>query len=851
MHRSSFLTKIITIVAIWGGMQIFFWLLGVDSVAAATLSEYVQDKIYIYNSILNGLYLLIWPALALAGFALDNSMVYGSLFGLDAPLFLIWNIIKNIANFVLWFMVLFEILKNFFTTGESGKKAFEVIKKALIAGVLIQASWFLMWAIIDISTIATYSIGGMPIAILGWEDNQCKALGDIKTLPIGTKVDFTASNQDYSIDNGFQYYYYINKPWSDPDKTYFSPCEFYNDRWVIGQKFWGEVDGIEYLPNYCILPGNQFAYFTTQIGSDSTIVTSVLWWPQPQTFTNAQYKQNLNSIKIATWWLSDPTKRSEWLSGSLIFDARTGAKSEAFSATPGIYLLNATGQAFANTFGQAPMLKDIIAKAEWFVGVLITLYKSVLNFVSFNTGSSSTDTFILFLEALLKVWFGLALLIPLILLSVALVIRVGYIWMFIALSPIIALKIAFDDNETMKWIRSSIPIINKELGDILRIIFAPVLITFAVSFCLVFMTALITSINNQPSNNPSQCLGDNIKVFESMHIQTSVPVDGLNKTYQIAGIAELQQSAFGVNVTGPQRDIFGWVLINLFGVAIVWLLLMTVIETVFKGTPVEGWKLKETAGKMLWSVPFIPIPTAGWWWTGVWAWTLAQGLQDKAADINRNLNPSNLDEILGRNKKKTRTETTSTTTATTNTTANTINTIGATNTATVASAAAIWWLWSTIDISNIDVLKNNTEAKKLTTNDISKAVVTDNDFYWKYTAEVNKLDDVKKKERWDKDAEWINTNTALFSQDEFKTILSRKNDDLAKRLTPQADRSKINLMGNKESVLVFNHDNGTYTFEEIKADEKVWWYEPLIIKSPTTDWSKDIKDLHPSKTSTS
>jgi len=30
-------------------------------------------------------------------------------------------------------MVLFEILKNFFTTGEQGKKAFEVIKKALIA----------------------------------------------------------------------------------------------------------------------------------------------------------------------------------------------------------------------------------------------------------------------------------------------------------------------------------------------------------------------------------------------------------------------------------------------------------------------------------------------------------------------------------------------------------------------------------------------------------------------------------------------------------------------------------------------------------------------------------------------
>jgi hypothetical protein len=87
-----------------------------------------------------------------------------------------------------------------------------VIKKALIAGVLIQSSWFLMGAIIDISTVTTYSVGGIPIAILGGTDNQCKALGDIKTLPIGTKVDFTASNQNNSIDNGFQYYYYINKP---------------------------------------------------------------------------------------------------------------------------------------------------------------------------------------------------------------------------------------------------------------------------------------------------------------------------------------------------------------------------------------------------------------------------------------------------------------------------------------------------------------------------------------------------------------------------------------------------------------------------------------------------------------
>jgi hypothetical protein len=35
----------------------------------------------------------------------------------------------------------------------------KIIKKTLIAGILIQMSWFLVAAVIDVSTILTYSIG--------------------------------------------------------------------------------------------------------------------------------------------------------------------------------------------------------------------------------------------------------------------------------------------------------------------------------------------------------------------------------------------------------------------------------------------------------------------------------------------------------------------------------------------------------------------------------------------------------------------------------------------------------------------------------------------------------------------
>ncbi|HCY21330.1 TPA: hypothetical protein DIC40_05820 [Patescibacteria group bacterium] len=62
------------------------------------------------------IYIVIWPMLFLAGIALDNSMVYGSFFHMDAPLWFFWNMTKNFANFALGFIVLFAILKGIFSS---------------------------------------------------------------------------------------------------------------------------------------------------------------------------------------------------------------------------------------------------------------------------------------------------------------------------------------------------------------------------------------------------------------------------------------------------------------------------------------------------------------------------------------------------------------------------------------------------------------------------------------------------------------------------------------------------------------------------------------------------------------
>ena len=55
----------------------------------------------ILNIVLKMIYLLLWPLLVVAGLALDNTLVYASIFHLDAPLWKFWNMMKNFANFTL------------------------------------------------------------------------------------------------------------------------------------------------------------------------------------------------------------------------------------------------------------------------------------------------------------------------------------------------------------------------------------------------------------------------------------------------------------------------------------------------------------------------------------------------------------------------------------------------------------------------------------------------------------------------------------------------------------------------------------------------------------------------------
>ena len=111
------------------------------------------------------LYVLIYPILIVAWKLVDNSLVYWEIFWFDAILRNLWVIIRNIANFWLWWIFMYKIFE-FLITGQKTESMKKLLIWALIAWIWIQASWFIMAVLIDASTIATYSIGWLPTKLL-------------------------------------------------------------------------------------------------------------------------------------------------------------------------------------------------------------------------------------------------------------------------------------------------------------------------------------------------------------------------------------------------------------------------------------------------------------------------------------------------------------------------------------------------------------------------------------------------------------------------------------------------------------------------------------------------------------
>ena len=86
---------------------------------------------------------------------LTNNWVYGEVLWIDVLLWKYWNIVKNMANFCLWFYLVYVIFK--WLIGQWKENIMNNLKsvllRILVAWIWVQASWFLTSVVIDLSTI--------------------------------------------------------------------------------------------------------------------------------------------------------------------------------------------------------------------------------------------------------------------------------------------------------------------------------------------------------------------------------------------------------------------------------------------------------------------------------------------------------------------------------------------------------------------------------------------------------------------------------------------------------------------------------------------------------------------------
>ena len=107
---------------------------------------------------------ILWLPFAIIAWKLfTNDLVYGSWFNIDSMLWNVWNFSRTLANYIIWFIFIISILlfllwrlKNIFST----------LWKLVVATILVNASWFILAVIIDISTILLVAVGSLPMHLM-------------------------------------------------------------------------------------------------------------------------------------------------------------------------------------------------------------------------------------------------------------------------------------------------------------------------------------------------------------------------------------------------------------------------------------------------------------------------------------------------------------------------------------------------------------------------------------------------------------------------------------------------------------------------------------------------------------
>lgn len=107
------------------------------------------------------IWILLWNY---AWVLMTNTMVYWEFMWLDVFLWKIRQVCRSMANYALGFMFIYSIFK--YLLSQKWDSPIKNLKNLLISSVLIQASWFLVMALVDLSTIALATVSAFPSQVM-------------------------------------------------------------------------------------------------------------------------------------------------------------------------------------------------------------------------------------------------------------------------------------------------------------------------------------------------------------------------------------------------------------------------------------------------------------------------------------------------------------------------------------------------------------------------------------------------------------------------------------------------------------------------------------------------------------
>ena len=548
-------------------------------------------------------YVILWPLIMLSGLALDNTMVYGELFHMDAPLRQFWNLCKNFANFGLWFMILRSIIQNIFTFGNASKfKPMDTIKKAVIAGIFIQMSWFLVAALIDISTIATYAVGGMPMSILNTEAKT------INTKILQPDVTMNLNSEKVMESKDFIISYQVKK--TDGTNLLIPQCDVQQHNkqpYIVGRKYGdiqfknqGNLDpALDPGINACVYLGDVYFFYEfpdlVPLTGDAykTALTSILNESQRNVREACGYVIKLWGGTPTTTKCSPASVTEQKISANKDLQKRLNEMKETKVST------GAGKTRFENS--AATSVDQIIKKSKWFVGPLATIYTSMLDFANLtDTSNANWSMWKGIGELIIRTAVAAGLIFPLLALTIVLMIRIGFLRMIIATSPLIILIKAFDLWGKIGNIGKQIDIMN-----IIKGIFAPVVTVFALSMWLIFMTALQSTYKTGGLESGLSSMGVTQKIWAAWDTYDTMNIFGIVLRYPKT-----------MNTyAGATGDWFSWMLICFSGIGIMRFILFAAIGA--SGTIGDIWKkIKEFWENAIKTAPIVSLP--GGAKAGVW-----------------------------------------------------------------------------------------------------------------------------------------------------------------------------------------------------------------------------------------